>query len=393
MSGAVITAAVRQTRASGTVRFASGTFEAIQRALEVLLSPTDYPDWRSWRRDVHQRLLELTGAERMAIYTPLGSDTDAWCVPGMTAEWGSMPHPEPGKDGTVRRLSGFVAAQTTGGFDRRAGGPPRLQDTSVAVARRHQTSAVVTGSLHAQTAPRAEIAAIELDFGGDRPAMIAFTDGQRPWWRPDAEGVASLKAVLPALKAGLAMWRKTAEQRAALPAIVEALAEPAVVFDRGGTLLHANEPARALLASEAGTRLRGEAQRLAWTVDASARRTAATLGLPTATRDLRLDATCFRMRGVVPPETMRGAAGAILVTIERIERAPLSDQELRERFGLTAREVEVARLVAHGLANQEIADRLNVSFFTARNHVERLLVKLGVGNRARVAVVLSGAAA
>jgi DNA-binding CsgD family transcriptional regulator len=374
---------VQQTRASGTL-------EAIQRALEVLLAPSEYPDWRSWRRDVHQRLLELTGAERMAIYTPLGSDTEAWCVPGLTAEWGSMPHPEPGSAGTVRRLSGFVAAQSTGGFDRRDGAPPRHQDTAGALARRHRTSAVVTGSLHSQTAPRAEIAAIEVDFGGERPAMIAFTDGRSPWWRPDAERVASLKAVLPALKAGLAMWRKTAEQKAALPAIVQALSGAAILFDRGGTLLHANDPARALLASDAGARLRGEAQRLAWTVDASARRSSAAVGLPTATRDLRLDATCYRMRGVVPPETLRGSAGAILVTIERIERAPLSDQELRERFGLTAREVEVTRLVAQGLSNQEIADRLGVSFFTARNHVERLLVKLGVANRARVAVVLSG---
>jgi DNA-binding NarL/FixJ family response regulator len=52
----------------------------------------------------------------------------------------------------------------------------------------------------------------------------------------------------------------------------------------------------------------------------------------------------------------------------------------------------VARLVAQGLSNQEIADRLKVSFFTARNHVERLLVKLSVGNRSRVAAVLGGAA-
>jgi DNA-binding CsgD family transcriptional regulator len=65
------------------------------------------------------------------------------------------------------------------------------------------------------------------------------------------------------------------------------------------------------------------------------------------------------------------------VTVQRHVPAPAHDAEARERFGLTAREIEVARLVAEGLTNQELADRLGVSFFTARNHVERLLPKLG----------------
>jgi len=395
-SGAVITAPVRQSRASEAIRSVTGTMEAIQRTLEVLLSPSEYPDWRSWRREVHQRLLELTGAERMAIYAPLGSDTDAWCVPGNTAEWQSRPQPRPGE--AVRRLSGFVQAGGERRAEPGAGGPPRHQNTAITSERRDRTSA--TGSFVVQRASqslssavsRVDIAAVEVDFGGQTPAVLCFTDGQRPWWRPDRERVAALRAVLPALKAGLATWRRTAEQRAELPALLDALAEAALVFDRGGTLLHANEAGRALLGGDAGARLRSEAQQVAWSVDAAARRARHGGGSsqPACTRDLRLASTTFRLRGVLPPESMRGPQGAVLVTIERNVRAPLTDDELRARFALTAREVEVARLVAQGLSNQEIADRLGVSFFTARNHVERLLVKLGVGNRARVSVVLSG---
>ena len=55
--------------------------------------------------------------------------------------------------------------------------------------------------------------------------------------------------------------------------------------------------------------------------------------------------------------------------------------------------VEVARLVAGGLSNNEVAERLGVSYFTARNHVERVLAKLGVGNRSRVGAVLRNEAA
>ena len=72
------------------------------------------------------------------------------------------------------------------------------------------------------------------------------------------------------------------------------------------------------------------------------------------------------------------------------ELQKLTDEQLRERFSLTEREIGVARLVAAGLSNQELADKLGVSFYTARNHVERLLGKLGAGNRARVGAMLRG---
>ncbi|WP_055717753.1 ATP-binding protein, partial [Streptomyces torulosus] len=52
---------------------------------------------------------------------------------------------------------------------------------------------------------------------------------------------------------------------------------------------------------------------------------------------------------------------------------------------LTARETEVALLVAEGLANQQIADRLVIARRTAEGHVERILGKLGFHNRSQIA--------
>jgi HD-GYP domain-containing protein (c-di-GMP phosphodiesterase class II) len=71
------------------------------------------------------------------------------------------------------------------------------------------------------------------------------------------------------------------------------------------------------------------------------------------------------------------AVNAVLrVAGQRVTRHP------RLPAGLTAREVEVLRLLAVGLNTSEIAERLVISRKTARNHVEHIYIKIGVSNRA-----------
>ena len=55
--------------------------------------------------------------------------------------------------------------------------------------------------------------------------------------------------------------------------------------------------------------------------------------------------------------------------------------------GLTTREVEVLRLLARGLSNREIAERLTISRRTVDNHVDHIYTKLGVSNRARASLL------
>src|SRR5262249_20079072 len=54
------------------------------------------------------------------------------------------------------------------------------------------------------------------------------------------------------------------------------------------------------------------------------------------------------------------------------------------RAGLTRRELEVAALVAEGLTNRQIAERLFISERTADGHLEHIREKLGVRSRSQI---------
>ena len=55
------------------------------------------------------------------------------------------------------------------------------------------------------------------------------------------------------------------------------------------------------------------------------------------------------------------------------------------RPALSPREAEVAALVAEGLTNRQIAERLVISERTAQNHVQHILTKLGFATRSQIA--------
>jgi DNA-binding NarL/FixJ family response regulator len=82
---------------------------------------------------------------------------------------------------------------------------------------------------------------------------------------------------------------------------------------------------------------------------------------------------------IAPAVMRRPVAEFVRHSPSRREAGPSLD-------GVTDREVEVLVLVARGLSNGEIAERLSVSLATAKTHVARLLTKLQARDRAQLVV-------
>jgi DNA-binding CsgD family transcriptional regulator len=70
-------------------------------------------------------------------------------------------------------------------------------------------------------------------------------------------------------------------------------------------------------------------------------------------------------------------SATVLAVLERVHSQPLSNAQIRERFGLTPRELEVALLADRGASARVIARTLAISTHTARHHLERVRGKLG----------------
>lgn len=101
-------------------------------------------------------------------------------------------------------------------------------------------------------------------------------------------------------------------------------------------------------------------------------------------KDTRPDDLLDAIRTVAVGEALL-SPGATRAVITRALSHP--DAPAPERLAsLTARELEVLRLVAVGRSNQEIADELDVSPLTAKTHVSRILTKLGARDRVHLVI-------
>jgi DNA-binding NarL/FixJ family response regulator len=114
---------------------------------------------------------------------------------------------------------------------------------------------------------------------------------------------------------------------------------------------------------------------------------------------LRAGASGFLLKDVTPPDFVNAirvvASGEALIApsvtrrlLNRFARLPVGASSAEARLGVvTEREREVLSLVAQGLSNQEIAERLTLAEPTVKTHVSHLLLKLDLRDRAQLVML------
>jgi HD-GYP domain-containing protein (c-di-GMP phosphodiesterase class II) len=128
-------------------------------------------------------------------------------------------------------------------------------------------------------------------------------------------------------------------------------------YPRGLTGVLISTPARVLAAADAyQSMVEPRAHREALTPDRAA-------------QELRAEVAAGRLDA--------DAVSAVLVAAGHAVR-----RRTQHASGLTAREVDVLRLLARGLSSRQIAERLVISPKTARNHIEHIYEKIGASSRA-----------
>jgi DNA-binding CsgD family transcriptional regulator len=204
-----------------------------------------------------------------------------------------------------------------------------------------------------------------------------------------------LGLLLPMLRCGLGIHLRYERWLGAVPSMLDRVGECVLLYTLDGRELHRNVTMRRTLDRDPDReRILEAAQAVALAVAAHVRgrlRDAPRpMATPASTRRLIRTATgCYRLRGCVMGPDASDDGSAVLVSVERAGADPPSPEVLRDRFGLTGREVQVAGLLVERLTNEEIAGALGISSHTARHHTESILLKAGVKSRRALQEVLA----
>lgn len=188
---------------------------------------------------------------------------------------------------------------------------------------------------------------------------------------------------------------------AELLALLDALGQPLALFDLTGSFVRASPALRSHVASNAALQTATNglcadllvADPLGAALTRAARTFAAQAVVVPHPEPMAIEVVLpcgvrWRVEARLAPEGLLGAAPLVLVAAAPIFTRPLGGTELAARYGVTAREMQVARLAAEGLSNPAIAERLGTQRSTARNQVSSVLRKLGVANRTALSALL-----
>ena len=356
--------------------------DALRAAFAVLLSPLDSIDAQTWRGEVGRTLSDLLGADRASFQLEMPG------IPLLYSE-----------DYSQATLDAYV---------------DYYKEIDIGRQRRDALGAEVWNRwlLHGRDLRNFWESEIHHDFlvpnrildsmgltvkvrGASMPATIFF-HSEKPGTAEFGErGVALLSMLLPAFKAGVRDIVRYSQQRESLTSHLDELAIGIRISDFDGSTVHQNPAFTAALAADATPeRLEAAVAEILFTlVGLSSARSdiGAALAGERITQEIHTNTASYQVRGSFLGRELLGAERRIAISLERLPPdTPLSDRALQERFGLTPRELEIAKRLAHGQSNKEIALACGISLHTGRRHTEKILNKLGVRSRSQIGPRLQG---
>lgn len=362
-----------------------GQLREIRELQELLLAPLCFPDTDSWTAAVHDAATDLFGVERSLLVLP-GVDGDVRLdAPNLT---------DRGLEALGDALTGVAAGANRYGDPLLDRAMRRLAASGVEVWNRRIAERV--SRIPLQEMPRFYPEVVRpYEFEGMLVMAHSLPEGRAQMHILPAEGESTafgddaldvFRLLLPAFRAGSRTLALASRRRQRFRESLDLL-EEGVALVRDGAEVYRNRALRKLLSAEesedeltdaiaacAGGLRRALAKRAGRGSDLES-------STEVATRTNRYRITATHLEGG------RGDVPATALVVVRPAAPPLPDEErLRDRYGLTPRQAEVATLLARGHSNREIADRLTISPHTARHHAQRVLEKTGARSRKALAL-------
>jgi DNA-binding CsgD family transcriptional regulator len=360
-----------------SITLSSTDIEGLQRVAGIALSPFDFETTAEWGDTLLRHVADLLGADQS-----LTSITDA---PG-TAVIGRGAF----VDEAMQQYVAYYHALDTG-----------LQSNRV--ERRlevYDQSALYGGDPESDTfrefdndwlRPNSLRDALGIGISipnAPLPAAIHLyhdSDARQPFGR---RGVGMLQLLLPAFKAGVRSQLAVDARRSQLCAALDDIDRGFIIVSARGSIIHVSSACGRLLASDREhKKVRDMAVHAAGEL---VRRSRPRRSTPerdanaSLIREVRTSAAWYRLSPALLGSEVVTRDACAIVAIETVGASPMTNDALRGKFRLTMREIEVARLIAAGKTNREVADALSIRPNTAWRHTERVLAKLGVHTRSAV---------
>lgn len=237
---------------------------------------------------------------------------------------------------------------------------------------------------------------VELDLA--YPAALHLYHDSESRDRFGERGLALLRLLLPAYKAGLHTCCRLSRRREELKDLFDHSGDAILIADTAGAVVHRNRRLTKLLSGDPESeRVVGEALSMAACVlslvsrrnsaapaDSRSKETASSWRL------VRTARATYRLFAFLLGEATMGTRAHAAVVMVPTASQPMDAERLRAEYHLTARETDVAHLLAAGKSTRDIANAMCISSHTARHHTESVMRKLGVRRRAEVGARLRG---